>query len=260
MGWSNQVIQAQIILLTGNGDGAFAYNGTPALGNPPIAWLTGGGLVDPYGNVLPSQMGVEGNGIFTSTGGAGQSALAGNLLSIVPTGGASSAIFGAPSPGAAYMVSGTEPGTDAEAFLYLLSKLASGSFDAPQAILTGVLTASLPGGGATQEETWHTMTLLNGWNIGTGYAQYKMEPNGRVSIRGANITPGTVTSGTSIWTPPTGYAPTLVRQDIGLIIEAGTQAYSADYPRFDAEASGLLVQNLTSSTTRVGWNDSYALD
>src|SRR5277367_6632202 len=83
-GTNSQIVRARVVIITGNGDGVFAYNGAPALGNPPIAWLTGGGLVDPYGNILPSVMGVEGNGNFTSTGTAGTLSIAGNVIAIVP--------------------------------------------------------------------------------------------------------------------------------------------------------------------------------
>jgi hypothetical protein len=111
-------------------------------------------------------------------------------------------------------------------------------------------------------DTWHNMSLLNGWTVGTGYAQYKLEPNNKVSVRAANITPGTVTAGTSIWTPPTGYVPNgaVSRQDIPIVVEVSTATFPDDSPRFDMEPSGMLVQNLTASTTRIGFNHYYALD
>lgn len=198
---SSSVIRARIIIVTGPGDGVFAYASgtTPGLGNPPIAWLTGGGLVDPYGNVLPSVMGVEGDGIFSSTGGSGTTFIAGNLIAIVPTGGGSSAIFGAPFPGAAYMVSGTEPAADSEAFLYLLSTLASGAFGAPQAILTGTLVASVPGGPATTAETWHSLGAAGATGCTLLEARYRLTAEGECEIDialeagGAGSTAGTYT-------------------------------------------------------------------
>jgi hypothetical protein len=60
---SSAVVRARYVIVSGAGDGVFVYAGTPALGNPPIAWM-GAGLVDPYGNVLPSTTGVEGGGTF----------------------------------------------------------------------------------------------------------------------------------------------------------------------------------------------------
>jgi hypothetical protein len=65
-GFSNEIIPFLVISGTGNGVGVFVYNGTPQLGNPPIAWLTNGSLVDPYGNVLPAVMGIAGVGEFSA--------------------------------------------------------------------------------------------------------------------------------------------------------------------------------------------------
>jgi hypothetical protein len=59
----NGVILADKVIVFGPGDGVFVYSGTPGPGNPPIAWV-GAGLVDPYGNVLPSTTGVAGSGTF----------------------------------------------------------------------------------------------------------------------------------------------------------------------------------------------------
>jgi hypothetical protein len=64
-GTSNAVVVAQYVIITNSG-GWFIYDGLPALGNPPIAWATGGLLVDPYGNPLPYQFGITGNGVFAA--------------------------------------------------------------------------------------------------------------------------------------------------------------------------------------------------
>lgn len=62
---SSSTIRVRVIIVTGAGDGVFVYapGTTPALGNPPIAWM-GGGLVDPFGNVLPSTTGIAASGTF----------------------------------------------------------------------------------------------------------------------------------------------------------------------------------------------------
>jgi hypothetical protein len=62
---SSSVVRARFVIVSGPGDGVFVYapGTTPGLGNPPIAWM-GGGLVDPFGNILPSTTGVEGGGTF----------------------------------------------------------------------------------------------------------------------------------------------------------------------------------------------------
>jgi hypothetical protein len=62
---SSSTVRARYVIVSGIGDGVFVYmpGTTPGLGNPPIAWM-GGGLVDPYGNVLVAAAGVEGAGTF----------------------------------------------------------------------------------------------------------------------------------------------------------------------------------------------------
>jgi hypothetical protein len=197
---TSNVVTARIVIITGAGDGAFAYIGAPGPGNPPVSWLTGGGLVDPYGNVLPSTMGVEGNGTFSVTGTAGQLFVGDDLIAIVPAGGGSSAIFGAAGPGVAYMVSGTEPAADSEAFFYLLSTLASGTFGAPQAILSATLVASVPGGPATTAETWHSLGSAGATGCTLLQARYRITPEGECEIDIAlEAGAGGSTAGTYTW-------------------------------------------------------------
>jgi hypothetical protein len=64
-GQSSAITFADKIVVFGPGNGVFIYQqGTvPGLGNPPIAWMSSG-LVDPFGNVLPSTTGVAGSGVF----------------------------------------------------------------------------------------------------------------------------------------------------------------------------------------------------
>lgn len=106
-------------------------------------------------------------------------------------------------------------------------------------------------------ESWHDMTLLNSWTT-TGYAQYRLDTNDRVLIRGRSLAPGTTTGGTSIWTPPGGYVPS-VTQRIEMIIENSTGAAVTDTPRFDILAGGLEVFNIPATTTLIGFNGSYDL-
>lgn len=67
MGWqSAATVLAEYVIVSGPGGGVFIYqNGTtPGLGNPPVSWESSG-LVDPFGNILPSVAGVQGSGAFT---------------------------------------------------------------------------------------------------------------------------------------------------------------------------------------------------
>jgi hypothetical protein len=70
--------------------------------------------------------------------------------------------------------------------------------------------AGQPGTGNT--ETWHTLTLSNGW---TGTLKYKAcaAPNRAVWLLGTGLVPGTKTNGTTIGTLPAGYLPSTA-QDV----------------------------------------------
>lgn len=59
------VIVAHYVIVTGSAGGVFVYSGTPAAGNPPIAWMASA-ATDPYGNILPSTTGVAGSGTFSA--------------------------------------------------------------------------------------------------------------------------------------------------------------------------------------------------
>jgi hypothetical protein len=48
------IVVANQVVIFGANDGMFLYNGSPALGNPPVSYAVGGGTTkDPYGNTLP---------------------------------------------------------------------------------------------------------------------------------------------------------------------------------------------------------------
>lgn len=214
-----------------NPSGVFVYNGTPAFGNL-IYSQTGAAGTDEFGNaylqgsttyqfgIALQQIGNELIGWFAITA-AGPYTLTGSSIA-----------FGI-SPGS-ISIGG-----------------ALGSIGGTAANPTKVTT-----------DTWETMTLINGWSVGAGgYAQYKLEPNNRVSVRAANLVVGTVTAGTSIWTPPAGtvYVP-VTTQRIAIIIENSTGAAVTETPRADITPTTLAVENFPLNTTRVGFNDSYALD
>lgn len=59
MGWSDQNIIAQIIVIEGSGDGLFIYNGTAELGNPPILAAVAPGVTeDPFGNTVKAVLNI----------------------------------------------------------------------------------------------------------------------------------------------------------------------------------------------------------
>lgn len=109
-------------------------------------------------------------------------------------------------------------------------------------------------------DTWHNMALLNSWAVlnANYYARYQLMPDNSVWIQG-RIANGTATAGTSIWTPPAGYAPTQAYgQKIPLIIENTTGAATAANPRLDVTAAGVVVENIASATV-ISFSGFYSL-
>jgi hypothetical protein len=240
---SSSVVRARYVIVTGDGDGVFAYNGTPALGNPPIAWLTGGGLVDPYGNVLPSTLGTANPGNFTVTDSGGQTSIAGTTIAIVPTGGGGSAIFGAPSPGVAYMVSGSELTDTAEAFLWLFSAAASGSFGAPLAMFEAGVAAAEPEGSGSPPpvETWHTVTNPTGI---TGTIRAKILAQENMAVLDVNCMITSTLAAPNAYTAGSlrnsSYYPAAARQyDVSVNQQWSTTANAS--PRIQIPTSGGIV-------------------
>lgn len=277
--WTNQV-QNQVVV-AGTGSGVFVYNGFPKLGNPPIIALSNS-TTDPFGNsIRPSDSSSDGSLIAIGTGGTWMQVAAGTaarLLSgtgdVAEFGSGSLATFVSGAGGTRVLetamvspvfAAGTQaelilqsPSQDATTFPSKAELLAASIVFAGGPVTATAGTAAKPT--VITTDTWQTMSLLNSWSLGGGgYAQYKLEPDNRVSIRGANVIPGTATGGTSIWTPPAAYNPS-VTQRVEMLIENSTGAVGVDTPRFDVLAGGLQVQNIPASTTRVGWNGSYALD
>jgi hypothetical protein len=64
-GPSGWLIVAGQLIIEGTNEGIFVYNGTPALGNPPIFWVSPG-TTDPSGNAIVPTAGVAGMGQFNA--------------------------------------------------------------------------------------------------------------------------------------------------------------------------------------------------
>jgi hypothetical protein len=62
-GSSTGIISGRLVIVFGPSAGLFVYNGTPGLGNPPIFWATSASA-DPFGNPIPSTVGIGGTGTF----------------------------------------------------------------------------------------------------------------------------------------------------------------------------------------------------
>jgi hypothetical protein len=194
------VVRARYVIVSGVGDGVFVYKaGTqPKLGNPPIAWM-GSGLVDPYGNILPSTTGVAstgtftaGNTVITSTGvfTYAPSIAPGNLVeSISPTGGTGP--FGefvgegfASYSGANFMqMAGGQLTWDNGGFISEnTTTMVFGGV--PLDILTplaSTLDQVQPGTTATPE-TFHTLGTITGSNTTQFRARYMVSPDGNFCV------------------------------------------------------------------------------
>ncbi len=209
-GAQGQVIRARQIIITGPGGGTFVYNGTPKLGNPPVAWMSNGS-VDPYGNVLPqsAELGLAGGGTFV----AGNTIITpagtyiydptialGNLLVSVTDGPGTSPtgdtipLGGVVSYGSGGAVSALLQGrtvyNSADSTYITLSGTnftarsitASWLFDLPVQDING-----LEPGTAATNASWHTVpnaSLLNGWTNNAAFGTMRVQ---RVSSPPRNI-------------------------------------------------------------------------
>lgn len=275
MGWTNQVVIASEVIIAGYPDVLLVYDGAPAAGDL-IASIAATAAVDQYGNAYTggiwvygaaSTIGMEIDGgvayLILGPVGLSHSTVAPNLFAVGRNIGLANEYL------QLTLASGKESGND-DAALQLFSETADGTGPAQAVIeLGGFVAATFARAGITvsipivADTGWHGMTLLNGYSLGaSGYAEYKLEPNNRVSVRGANIAVGTATAGTSIWAPAGVYVPSAAvnRQTIDMIVENSTGAAVAETPRFDVTATGFAIENMPASTTRIGFNGSYALD
>lgn len=241
-GSSGGVTLAHYVIVYGAGGGVFVYNGQPGNGNPPMASVTDA-PADPYGN--PVKPGItsysnDSNGTFTQVNG-GLTVFGNNTYPTVAKGAFG---FNISPAGALQVFTG-----DSGGFIFnqnATMQMSAGNY----------LVASNPATGL--EETWHPMTLLNSWAV-DGIARYQLMPDNTVMVEGTQLVPGTVTGGTSIWTPPAGYVPTTT-QRLELIIENSTGSAGVETPRLDMTPTGLEVFNIPASTTRVGFTGRYSLN
>jgi len=120
------IVVANKVIIFGSAEGLFMYNGTPALGNPPLLWITPQST-DPFGNaVAPNGVGVYNNDsgdplwALLSEGAAqfatSLAALTGNFAGEITTAAAGQLI----------LTSGGTSGLDSEGSVVIGSKASSG--------------------------------------------------------------------------------------------------------------------------------------
>jgi hypothetical protein len=252
-GTNSNIIRARQVIVSGPGDGVFVYDGTPGLGNPPIAWM-GGGLVDPYGNVLPSATGVTGSGTFTVDGADG------GFIELADVGGV--AVLGLYASGLAHLshpsqiftsagnggdanesqtlllFSGSETGSAGSASIQLSSDADDGSTIAVVNLaITGVailgvtasyIIAAKPVNAANPVsgglESWHSMPAFGtGFSHGTPAPAYKLNPDNTVSLAGEVSAGSGTTSGTIVTLPAAAYFPISAKR-FPVALSGGTPA------------------------------------
>jgi hypothetical protein len=150
-GTSGPVVRARQVIVSGPGvDGVFVYNGTPAAGNPPVAWVTSG-TTDPYGNSLPD------SGIVSAGSSAGPySALRGGSVQVLAHGQVEPGGMSSAGNGSLLVSSGGQTASDGEAGIVLSSSDFTGGTsqaalvaDAVQLTATASLLIPQPAPGAT---------------------------------------------------------------------------------------------------------------
>lgn len=219
---------------TENGNGSFLYSGTPANGNLYSSFAPSSGT-DGFSNPYQKGLSIYGSssstflnlGVNTSvnapsvgmtTGASFESAVA--SMHTFPTGSGSTQFLVTRIDG---------PGSSLDnliAAIQLSSNYATASGGIVQGQLvigsstmaswsskgfsaTGTINAATPGSSPATAETWHTMTLSNGWtnNASFGVAKYRMvaSPPNSVEIIGAIA--GNSASSNTFFQLPTGYRP-----------------------------------------------------
>lgn len=189
MPWNNANIETQQVIVSGESDGVFVYNGTPAAGNliASIASLAG---IDAFGNNY----------------GAG-----------VNIGNQSAAHAGIDTTGRIFLfnsadqqifdLSGFDGGLIAKDTIGNIQAVFSGG-SAPFGLI-GPATAWKPGSTGVTPETWHPMSLLNSWLAASGGTppQYRMvaSPVNTVEVVGSVVAPSGLSGTSIIWDVPTGY-------------------------------------------------------
>ena len=141
---TGNVIRARYVIIFGPGGGWFIYNGTPAAGNPPVAWGTQAAK-DPYGNTLP----VSG-GVFDQNSGFIAGLLNGGIYLNAPGNYTQATLTAA--LGGLDLQSPVESAADVPANLALLSKARNGGLiplvQVPRGTQLEAPAVQIPGGAA----------------------------------------------------------------------------------------------------------------
>jgi hypothetical protein len=231
--------------------GDFVYNGTPATGNLIASLAPAAGADDGHSNTFKQgvtayvtfsgeRVAVNLNTTLTAVGVGMQ------IGAVVSPPFEPAGIFGmADGIGQAHatLISGQVTGADASAFVETVSGTESG---VPGGLvkISGTLSSPLvivnPAG--TLPESWHAMTLINGWANVAGFttARYQLRPTNEVEIIGAIN--AAAANAVTFFTLPAGYQPANQQPVCSMGENALLGAGLSPWIRCDA-GGNLTVQN-----------------
>ncbi len=300
-GYNDPVNTRVIIIAPGQGDGVFLYNPTPGLNNL-IASLVSTATQDPYGNPVRSNgleiqpIGDTGQKVFVGLASGGQGFLAyfsgdaiendagfiegfeggvgaGRFLALnidspqLNVAGHTDRVIqemNSPNAGGTSSANGEFIYQDTVVAGHQTAYWDSSGFNIRSGTVNGVVpgtgTVAIPG----VAESWHGMSLLNGWsNLGTPGgpdAKYRMLSTNEVQVIGA-ITNG-ATSGTSqIATLPAGYSPPNTQRRGVTVTATNAYAATAITPLLRLNSAGALtLVNLPAGTTSIEFECKFPMD
>jgi len=278
-GISGQIILAHYVIIFGTAGGVFIYSGTPANGNPPVAWITSA-TADPYGNTIQP-------GIFLAELASSGNALAGLLWNTIVGSEPLLALF----PDATVGFSGNSPfilgrvfnrgavnellslamggggtaGTGSPVQVELFSQSKDGtvlghvsfydwaSTDLICDVNVNGIVAANPSTPNTPE-SWHTLSISGtGLSAGSPAPAYKLYPDNTVAVAGeVSATSGTTTG--TFATLPSVYRPASQKK-YAVPVSAGTPPAAAN-PQVTIQTSGAMI--LSAGPTASAY--SFALD
>jgi len=261
------IVFANKVIVFGTGDGVFVYSGTPALGNGPIAWVSGG-TEDPYGNAITPTIGTidPSTGIGTNlvnatlnfignaltTDGFLSQQLNGSGSSSQPQMNLSGASNGNNVPQILLLGESEDATAAAEIIIQALSL--SPLEGVPVTVrVNGQVYATTPGAQTT--ETWHTMPgFVTDYSHGSPAPSYKLNADNTVSFAG-EVSVASGSAGAKFVTlPSSAYFPISAKK-FAVPISAGTPPTGGN-PQVTIDTSG----GITFSAPPTGAAFTFALD
>ena len=128
----------------------------------------------------------------------------------------------------------------------------------------GTVATQLFKGTGFQSDTWHNMSLSNGWSLGSGAsARYKLMPDNTVMVHCTNLLPGTLTPNTVLWSIPAAYQPASTStQNFVVYWTVGTGSTPAlkETPMVYINGSSMQIGTYPSNLVSTSFVIRYTLD